>query len=339
MKSLLIAALTLISLSISAQSTDGKKIDQLVNRVVKDFKKFDTTDIEPFRKMIISDDEIQDFITAMDADEEFKEEIRANITDGMFQNALEASYNDFVEMTKGMEINWKKIEYKDFLYEIRNRDGLKQLRGELYLLEGEKRLQVQVTAALLNGKFVVIELEDLRGGRMGRSAEEEAEEMIREMERAMEEAEEATGEEYEAEEELINRMEEMEEATPLPPPVIIEEKVISDGPVGEEVIDFPDKEAQFPGGTGELQKYIMENVKYPTEALEKGIQGRVYLSFIVEKDGSLSQIKVERGVSEELDREAKRVVRAMPNWEPGEAAGMVVRTRCRLPIAFVLSDK
>ena len=65
-------------------------------------------------------------------------------------------------------------------------------------------------------------------------------------------------------------------------------------------------------------------------------QGRVYLSFVVEKDGGISNVKVERGVSKDLDREAKRIVRAMPKWEAGEVGGKKVRTRCSLPIVFTL---
>lgn len=337
MKSLLIAAITLISLSVSAQSTDGKKIDQLANRVIKELKKFDTVDITPFRNVLITMEQIQDFITAMDVEDEFKEEIRANVNDGMFQNALEESYNDFVRATRKSGIDWKKIAYEDFLYEVRNRDGLKQLRGELYFMEGENHYQVQVTAALLDKKFVVIELEDFHPKYGMRDAEAEAEEMIREMERAIEEAEEATGEEYEAEEELIDRMEKMEEVPP--PPVIYEQETIEQPHVQAEIIDFPDVEAEYPGGVTALQKFINETVQYPVDAIEKGIQGRVYLSFVVETDGSLTNIKVERGVSPELDREAKRVVRAMPKWIPGESGGKKIRTKARLPIIFQLSDK
>ena len=65
-------------------------------------------------------------------------------------------------------------------------------------------------------------------------------------------------------------------------------------------------------------------------------QGRVYLSFIIESDGTVTGLTVERGVSDELDREAKRVVRKMPKWNAGEVAGKKVRTRCRLPIIFTL---
>ncbi|MFZ9028346.1 MAG: hypothetical protein ACO2Z9_04980, partial [Crocinitomicaceae bacterium] len=235
MKLLLIITIALITLNVNAQSTDGKKLDKCVNATIKGLKKLDTADVQTFRALMLSDAEINAFIDAMKVEEEFKEEIRANVNDGMFNNAMEASFQDFVRITRNMKIDWSKIVYQDFLYEMRKRDGLKQLRGELFVSEGEKQLQLQMTAALLNDKYVIIELEDLRGVRDRRDAEAEAEEMIREMEEAMEEAEEATGEEYEAEQELIDRMERMEE---VPAPVIYEQEDINDRPVQEEIIDF-----------------------------------------------------------------------------------------------------
>lgn len=107
--------------------------------------------------------------------------------------------------------------------------------------------------------------------------------------------------------------------------------------VQEEVIDFPDVEATFPGGAAALQKWIAENIQYPQTAIDMNDQGRVYLSFVVEPDGSITNIVVERGVSTELDREAKRVVRDMPKWTAGEAKGKKARTRCRLPINFTIN--
>ena len=76
---------------------------------------------------------------------------------------------------------------------------------------------------------------------------------------------------------------------------------------------------------------------YPQSSIEMNEQGRVYLSFVVEADGSLSNIEIERGVSQDLDKEAKRLIRKMPNWEAGEAKGKKARTRCRLPINFTLN--
>jgi len=103
------------------------------------------------------------------------------------------------------------------------------------------------------------------------------------------------------------------------------------------IIDFPDVEASFPGGAAALQKWIGENIQYPQTSIEMNEQGKVYLSFVVETDGSISNIAIERGVSSDLDKEAKRVVRKMPNWEAGEAKGKKARTRCRLPINFTLN--
>ena len=100
--------------------------------------------------------------------------------------------------------------------------------------------------------------------------------------------------------------------------------------------DFPDVEAMFPGGAGELQKWINSNVVYPEVSIGVGDQGRVYLTFIVEADGSLTGITIAKNLTKELDREAKRVARKMPKWIPGEVAGKRVRTRCSLPIVFRL---
>ncbi|MBU2019585.1 MAG: energy transducer TonB [Bacteroidetes bacterium] len=107
--------------------------------------------------------------------------------------------------------------------------------------------------------------------------------------------------------------------------------------VKEEIIEFPDVEAQFPGGAAELQKWIAQNVQYPQTSIEMNEQGKVYLSFVVESNGDISNITVERGVSGDLDREAKRLVRSMPKWVPGEASGRKAKTRCRLPINFTLN--
>ena len=111
----------------------------------------------------------------------------------------------------------------------------------------------------------------------------------------------------------------------------------SDVVVEQPIIDFPDIEASFPGGASALQRWISENVQYPQTSIEMNEQGKVYLSFVVEMDGSISNISIERGVSPDLDKEAKRVLRKMPNWEAGEAKGKKARTRCRLPINFTLN--
>jgi len=124
------------------------------------------------------------------------------------------------------------------------------------------------------------------------------------------------------------------QSAPAPPPVDL--GPIDQPEVPQEIVDFPDVEAQFPGGAAEMQRWINQNVQYPQTSIEMNEQGRVYLSFVVEPDGTITNVTVERGVSSDLDKEAKRVVRTMPKWTAGEAGGKKVRTRCRLPIIFTL---
>jgi len=102
------------------------------------------------------------------------------------------------------------------------------------------------------------------------------------------------------------------------------------------VYDFPDQYAQFPGGSDQLSSYISRNVNYPEEAQQRGIEGKVYVSFVVEKDGSTSNIEIVRGVSESIDNEALRVISSMPEWDPALKNGLIVRSSARVPINFVL---
>ena len=106
--------------------------------------------------------------------------------------------------------------------------------------------------------------------------------------------------------------------------------------VSDECIDFPEIMAHYPGGEEAMNEFLLKNLRYPQEALENGEQGKVFLEFIVEKDGSLTNIQIMRSVSQELDKEAKRLIQAMPNWIPGEMSGEKKRTRVRLPVIFVL---
>ncbi len=93
---------------------------------------------------------------------------------------------------------------------------------------------------------------------------------------------------------------------------------------------------QFPGGN--VTKWIAKNVKYPQLAQENGIQGKVFIKFVIEKDGSITDVQVSRGVDASLDREAVRVIKAMPKWKPGKQRGKAVRVSYTLPINFQLSS-
>ena len=92
----------------------------------------------------------------------------------------------------------------------------------------------------------------------------------------------------------------------------------------------------FPGGDAAMMKYLSENVKYPALAIKAQEQGRVVVSFTVEKDGAISDVKVARSVTPSLDAEAVRVVKAMPKWTPGKQDGQLVRVRYNVPVSFRL---
>jgi len=108
------------------------------------------------------------------------------------------------------------------------------------------------------------------------------------------------------------------------------------GDVEIEIYDSLDIDAEFPGGIAELQRYINSHVRYPEESIDLKEQGKVYLEFIVETDGSVSHVVVVKGVSKNLDNEAKRVIRTMPIWTPGVLNTVKVRARFRMPIVFAL---
>ncbi|MBR3520437.1 MAG: energy transducer TonB [Paludibacteraceae bacterium] len=99
------------------------------------------------------------------------------------------------------------------------------------------------------------------------------------------------------------------------------------------------REASFPGGNEGLSNYLRTNVTYPESALKNNETGKVFVSFVVEKDGSIGDVKVEKGVSADLDNVAMKVVREMPKWTPAMKDGKEVRTSLTLPIVFHLPNK
>ena len=103
-----------------------------------------------------------------------------------------------------------------------------------------------------------------------------------------------------------------------------------------EVYEIVEQMPRFPNGIDTLMHYIAEQIKYPEEAKKAGVQGRVLVGFIVEKDGSISDVKVLKGIGYGCDEEAKRVVSSMPNWEPGMHRGKAVRVKYLVPVNFKL---
>jgi protein TonB len=112
----------------------------------------------------------------------------------------------------------------------------------------------------------------------------------------------------------------------------VPEETREDGEIFMIVEEMP----EFPGGEGELQKYLASSVRYPVIAQENGIQGRVYIQFVINQRGEVTNVTILRGVDPSLDREAVRVVEAMPKWKPGKQRNRPVRVSYTVPINFVL---
>ena len=102
------------------------------------------------------------------------------------------------------------------------------------------------------------------------------------------------------------------------------------------VFDVVEEQPSFPGGPAAMMQWLKDNIKYPVVAAENGIEGRVIVQFVVSKTGSISDVRVARGVDPSLDREAIRVVSSMPKWTPGKQNGTTVNVRYTLPVTFKL---
>ena len=115
-------------------------------------------------------------------------------------------------------------------------------------------------------------------------------------------------------------------------PVEVEEEEVQE----QEIFQIVEEMPAYPGGDQKLMEYVAKNIKYPQIARETGIQGRVFVGFVVEPDGSVSNVKVLRGIGGGCDEEAMRVVKSMPKWKPGKQRGKAVRVSYMLPVNFKL---
>ena len=107
----------------------------------------------------------------------------------------------------------------------------------------------------------------------------------------------------------------------------------------EKIFVAVEQRAQFPGGEAAMMKFLSNNVRYPEAAQQNDVQGKVIVNFVVEKDGSIGHVKIAKGVDKDLDREAMRVVKKMPKWQPGKNNGVAVRSYFNLPVTFRLQNQ
>ena len=115
----------------------------------------------------------------------------------------------------------------------------------------------------------------------------------------------------------------------------VKTQVIEEAPKAE-IFTVVEEQPGYPGGDEARIKYLQENIKYPEEAKELGVQGKVFVTFVVEVDGSITDVRVLRGIGSGCDEEAIRVVKSMPKWVPGKQRGVPVRVQFNLPIKFTL---
>lgn len=112
------------------------------------------------------------------------------------------------------------------------------------------------------------------------------------------------------------------------------------GPVDEgKVYDVVEQMPSFPGGPAAMMEFISRSIVYPVSALKQELQGRVIVSFIVERDGRLSNAKVVKSVAPDLDKEALRIVKKMPRWIPGQQNGRKVKVKYTVPVTFRLNKQ
>ena len=114
-------------------------------------------------------------------------------------------------------------------------------------------------------------------------------------------------------------------------PEVVEEEVVE-----TEIFQIVEEMPQFPGGDAKLLEYVATHIKYPQIARETGIQGRVFVGFVVEPDGSVSNVKILRGIGGGCDEEAVRVIKSLPKWKPGKQRGKAVRVSYQIPVLFKL---
>ncbi len=116
----------------------------------------------------------------------------------------------------------------------------------------------------------------------------------------------------------------------------VREKALEVAPKTEEPFVTVEQQPVFPGGMDGLRNFLGKNLNYPRQAAAAGVSGRVYVSFVVNTDGSLTDVQVLKGIGFGCDEEARRVVSSMPRWQPGRQSGRAVRVKFNLPISFSL---
>lgn len=148
----------------------------------------------------------------------------------------------------------------------------------------------------------------------------------------IQDGDETYGEGYDGPDDNVGTVVEMHGSDELVGPMTVNEVPADEN----EIFSFAEVMPEFPGGETAMLNYLTKNMQYPEMAREQGIQGKVWLSFVVDKEGMIKDVKILRGIGAGCDEEAKRVVSKMPRWNPGKMNGRNVMVKCNLPINFKL---
>lgn len=139
--------------------------------------------------------------------------------------------------------------------------------------------------------------------------------------------------------EEIKKVEVSTETTEGPETVVFEEpvkEVVDNG--DNQIYTVVEQQPEFPGGYESMMKFLQKNIKYPSQARRMGTEGRVFVGFVVNLDGKITDVTTVKGISADCDKEASRVIMMMPPWKPGKQNGRAVRVRFVLPVNFKLAD-
>lgn len=280
--------------------------DDLKDRVMKVLSELDESKYDEFKGLFTDEEGMKRLVDHMDASEEVKKKMLENTSESDLDTRCREFFNDLLDEGREAGINWSNVSFVDFLYGVERYNGLEQLEGELFFSSGDSIYSVQLMADSLEGKFYASEVELLS---------------------------------------TIGRIERMHKDTPVIPTL---EQIPVEDPISDlyntnrepDALEYePDILAHFPEGDEALEVFISENLVYPTSSIQHHEQGRVYVQFVIEEDGTITNPSVVRGASSTLDKEALRVVQSMPGWWPAEKGGKAVRTSYVLPIVFVLDEE
>lgn len=330
----LITILSCVFVFLNANAQKKCLTDDVASRVFEAIQQFDSTNINSFQKRLITFHEVEDFINTMDGDEAHKERMRERMNKEFYDNTMKRMFDRLTREIRRAELDLDKIVFEDFLYQLRIRDGVKQLKGDVYFEEGDKHFEVRVMAALVDGDYLILEIEDVEESFELHGYPDDYEWETDELSEAIDvPVVDISDEELER---MMNELEvEIEQAVKEAAEYDHEETV----EIEEEIFEVCEEEPEFYGGMKAMQKFIIDNIQYPSDAFEQNIQGKVYLSFVVEKSGYITNVEVIRSVHSLLDEEAKRIIYSMPPWSPGQVSGRPVRARVKLPIMFALDSE